>query len=195
MWEERFGRENFFYGESPNDFLRACAPLIPAGAAVLCIAEGEGRNAVFLAERGAYVTAVDFSEAGRAKALRLASQRGVELTYLVSPLQDFDFGVERWDAVVSIFAHLPSAIRQPVYHRLLRSLRRGGRFFIEAYTPAQLGHGTGGPKDLDMLSSCAILRSELPDLTWSTLVERERMIAEGEGHQGLSAVVQGIGER
>lgn len=192
MWNERYNTPDYIYGTEPNDFLREHAAAIPAGGSVLCLAEGEGRNAVFLAQQGYVVTAVDSSEVGLAKAAALADARGVKIRCLHADLGDFALGEEAWDGIVSIFCHLPSFVRQPLYAALARSLRPGGVFLLESYTPAQLAFSTGGPKDVDMLVDAATLRRELPGLQFSLLEERQREVVEGTYHTGLAAVVQAI---
>lgn len=189
MWDERYGRPGFAYGDRPNDFLVEVAPRIPAGP-VLCLADGEGRNGVWLAERGHAVTAVDLSPVGLAKAQDLARARGVTLETVVADLADYDLGEARWAGIVSVWCHLPSALRRAVHAAAVRALRPGGVFVLEAYTPAQIALGTGGPKDPDMLPTAADLTRELAGLDLEVLVEREREIREGALHEGRSAVVQ-----
>jgi len=193
MWNERYSTTHYIYGTQPNDFLREQVARIPAGGNVLCLAEGEGRNAVFLAQQGYRVTAVDSSDVGLAKAAALASARGVDITCIHADLADFALGEEAWDGIVSIFCHLPSPVRQPLYAALSRALRPGGVFLLESYTPEQLAFSTGGPKDVDMLVDAATLRRELPGLQFSLLEERQREVVEGTLHTGLAAVVQAIG--
>ena len=192
MWNQRYNTAEYIYGTEPNDFLRDHAAAIPAGGNVLCLAEGEGRNAVFLAQQGYRVTAVDSSDMGLAKATALASTRGVQITCLHADLAEFALGEEAWDGIVSIFCHLPSAVRQPLYAALGRALRTGGVLLLESYTPAQLAFSTGGPKDVDMLVDAATLRRELTGLQFSLLEECQREVVEGTYHTGLAAVVQAI---
>ena len=194
MWDQRYAADDYFYGTEPNDFLRDEVARLPVGE-VLCIGDGEGRNSVWLAERGYAVTAVDASAKGLEKAQSLARSRGVPLTTVHQDLATFDFGSERWHAIVSIFCHLPSALRRAVYPRLQRGLRPGGVVLIESYTPAQLGRGTGGPPVADMMLDLATLRSEFAGLDELLGVERERDVVEGKGHRGSSAVVQFVARR
>ncbi len=195
MWNERYKAEHYIYGTEPNDFLAAHIDCIPAGGRVLCLADGEGRNGVFLARRGFQVTSVDLSEVGLDKARRLADSHGVSLTLVHADLADFPLGVNAWEGIVSIFCHLPSAIRAPLYASLPASLTPEGVFLLEAYSPAQLPRDTGGPKDPDMLLTADTLRRELPGLDFSLLRETERSIVEGTHHTGIGAVVQAIGTR
>lgn len=194
MWNQRYNTAEYIYGTEPNDFLRAHAASIPAGGKVLCLAEGEGRNAVFLAQQGYQVTAVDSSDVGLAKAAALASARGVHIHCVHADLADFALGEQAWDGIVSIFCHLPSPVRQPLYAALARSLRPGGVFLLESYTPAQLAFNTGGPKDVDMLVDADTLRQELPGLQFSLLEECRREVVEGTYHTGLAAVVQAVAQ-
>src|SRR5690554_6588810 len=116
MWNDRYNNEHYIYGTEPNRFLAEHYSSIPKGD-VLCWAEGEGRNAVFLAEQGYQVTAVDLSDVGLAKAQRLAEARGVTITCVQADLAEFVLGENRWDGIVSIFAHLPPAVRQNLHQR------------------------------------------------------------------------------
>ena len=194
FWNERYGGADYFYGTAPNDFLVSVAAEIPAGP-VLCLAEGEGRNAVFLAGRGHAVTAVDQAEAGLAKARVLAQARGVPLTAIAADLAEFTITPQAWSGIVAIFMHLPPALRATVLARAAAGLRPGGVFVMEAYRPAQLRHGTGGPRDVTLLPSLAELRAELGDLDFEIAREIERDVREGGGHTGMSAVVQVLARR
>lgn len=190
MWDERYADEFASYGTEPNDFLRKVAARIPDGP-VLCLAEGEGRNAVFLAERGHAVTAVDQSEVGLRNAHRLAAQRGVELTTVALDLADYDPGESQWAGIVSIWCHLPVAIRRPLHQRCVRALRPGGTLILEAYTPQQLqSPGTGGPPSTDLLMESEDLRREFSGLVFERCSESERDVHEGKFHRGWSCVVQ-----
>ena len=190
MWDERYGDERFFYGTQPNDFLRMHAAAIPPGGRVLCLGEGEGRNAVFLAGLGFAVVALDQSAVGLRKALQLATARGVSITTLQASLEHYPFEAGYWDAIVSIWCHLPSSLRGKVHGQVAAGLKPGGLFLLEAYRPDQLKFGTGGPKDEDMLPTLAQLRGELSGLEFEYAAESERDVQEGQGHAGRSAVVQ-----
>jgi len=194
-WDERYGTDDYFYGTEPNDFLREHCAEIRRGGEVLCLAEGEGRNAVFLAQQGLRPLAVDQSPVGLGKAVQLATARGVHLDTLVADLAAYQIEPGRWDGIVSIWCHLPSALRAAVHRQVVAGLKIGGVFLLEAYTPAQLAHGTGGPKDLDLLPTLAGLREELAGLEFVHAGERERVIHEGPGHSGPSAVVQVVARR
>lgn len=194
-WDERYGSPEYWYGTLPNDFLREHAAALPAGGRVLCLGEGEGRNAAFLAAQGFDVVAVDASAVGLAKTERLAQQRGVRIATVHADLADFALGRAEWDGIVSIWCHLPQPLRARVHRDVGVALRPGGAFLLEAYTPAQLRFGTGGPKTVDLLASLAELRTELAGLDFEIAVERERDVHEGRGHDGHSAVVQVLARR
>ena len=188
-WDERFGADVYFYGKEPNAFVAEVAGKIPAGP-VLCLAEGEGRNAVFLAQRGHEVTAVDQAATGMAKAERLAAERGVALTTVVADLSAYVITPRAWAGIVVTFGHFPPALRRAVHAQVVAGLRPGGVFVLEAYTPAQLANSTGGPKDVALLMTLAALREELAGLEFLHARECEREVIEGQGHTGRAAVVQ-----
>jgi len=192
MWDERYSAEEYAYGTEPNTFLTANFARLPMGR-VLSLAEGEGRNAVFLAQQGYEVTGVDGSQVGLAKAKALADSRGVAAHWVHADLADYELGENAWDGIVSIFCPLPPAIRQALYRKVLAALKPGGVFLLEAYTPAQIQHGTGGGKSVELMQTAASLRAELPGLDFVHLVELERDVVEGVFHTGLGAVVQAIG--
>lgn len=198
MWNERYNEAEYIFGTEPNDFLRDEFSKIPIGGSVLCLAEGEGRNAVFLAQQGYQVTAMDMSEVGLNKALKLAQDRGVDIITQVADLADYEFGEAQWDGIVSIWVHLPTAVRQRVYAQIAPALKPNGVFILEAYTEQQLNmNAVGGPPatQQERFGSLAVLRSELAELEEITGVEKQRMISEGKRHQGLSAVVQFIAKK
>ena len=193
-WNDRYAAAGHFYGEAPNTFVAEVAPQIPAGP-VLCLAEGEGRNAVHLATLGHRVTALDQSEVGLAKARRLAAARGVEIETVATNLEDYSIAVTAWAGIVATFAHLPPALRRRVHRDVVAGLQPGGVFILEAYTPAQLAFGTGGPKLPELLMTLADLREELSGLKFLIARELERDVIEGSGHSGRGAVVQILARR
>ena len=188
-WDERFAGEEYAYGKEPNEFLAAVADRLPPGR-VLCLAEGEGRNAVFLAERGYEVTAVDSSGVGLAKARRLAAERGVTIATVHTDLADLVIEPAAWQGIVSIWAHLPRLLRARVHAGVVRGLAPGGLFILEAYTPAQLGYATGGPPVAGLLVELSTVREELAGLEFVIARETTREVHEGRLHHGMSAVVQ-----
>lgn len=194
MWNQRYGTDEYLYGEEPNDFVAEVMAGAPPGD-VLCVADGEGRNGVHLAGLGHRVTSVDISEAGIAKARALAAARGVALTTEVADLGEYDLGTDRWDTIVSIFAHTPPPVRVRLHAALATALRPGGRLVLEAYTPDQIGRGTGGPPVPELTMDLDRLRTELTGLELEHEAEFVRSVIEGPGHTGDGAVVQVIARR
>ena len=194
MWDQRYSSDTYVYGTEPNGFLITAAARLPPGK-VLCLGEGEGRNAVWLAAQGHEVTAVDASGVGLRKAQRLAAERGVRITTVHADLAAFDIEPGAWDGIVSIFCHLPPALRADVHRRCVAGLRPGGVLLLEAYTPRQVSLGTGGPPTAELMMDAETLRTELAGLELLELRECEREVHEGEFHNGLGAVVQLVARR
>ena len=194
LWEGRFGADEYVFGTEPNAFLRSRIADLPAGR-VLCLAEGEGRNAVFLAESGWEVASVDLTDAGVAKTQRLAAERGVSVDAAQGDLATYDLGEDQWDVIVSIFAHVPPPVRRDLHRRVVDALAPGGVLLLEAYTPDQVGRGTGGPPVTELTMTLDALREELAGLELVHGEELEREVVEGRGHNGTGAVVQVIARR
>ncbi len=189
MWNQRYSQPDYVFGKQPNDFLVAMLGQIPHGR-VLCLGDGEGRNGVYLAQQGYKVTAVDASPVGLAKAQALATERGVNIETITANLADFAIQPDHWDAIVSIFCHLPPPLRNRVHQQVVTGLRSGGVFVLEAYTPRQLFLKTGGPPTADLMMDLPTLQQELTGLVLTHGLELERQIQEGKSHNGRSAVVQ-----
>lgn len=194
MWDERYSAEEYAYGTAPNEFLVEKVGCLPQGK-VLSLAEGEGRNAVFLARQGYAVTAVDASLVGLNKAGKLAEENGVVVEFIHADLADYDLGENKWDGIVSIFCPLPSALRKELYRRVVAGLRWNGVFLLEAYTPDQLKHGTGGGNSVDVMQTKETVSLELAGLKFEHLVELERDVIEGTYHTGIGSVVQAIARK
>jgi SAM-dependent methyltransferase len=188
-WDARFAAPGFVYGTAPNDFLVEVAGRLPPGA-VLCLGEGEGRNAAFLAGLGHRAVAVDRSRVGLAKARRLAAERGLVIEAVVADLATFSIPANAFAAATSIFCHLPPDVRTRLYAAVARALRPGGALVLEAYTPRQLECGTGGPSRRELLMTLADARRELSGLDLVIAREVDREVREGSRHHGLGAVVQ-----
>ena len=196
MWNERYSREGLAFGDQPNDFLRSQEERILAGGKrALCLGEGHGRNAIWLAKLGLNVTAVDLSAVGLSKAVEWAAGLGLEISAVEADLRDWDIQPDSWDVIVSIFCHMPSAIRAHVHRGVVRGLADGGLFILEAYTPSQIGRGTGGPSDPDMLPTAALLAPELAGLDVLEVREITRNVLEGRSHTGISDVVQLVAQK
>jgi len=191
-WDERYSEPGFAYGTAPNDFLISVVDKIPHGK-ILSLAEGEGRNAVYLASLGYEVTGVDGSEVGLRKAEELATERGVAITTIHADLSEFEIEPEQWDGIIACYCHVPSAIRNSLHRAAVKGLKPGGVFVLEAFSEEQLGYGTGGPQSLDMLMSLDDLKRELAGLELVHAVQLEREVREGSGHTGLASVIQLLG--
>jgi cyclopropane fatty-acyl-phospholipid synthase-like methyltransferase len=190
FWNERYATTEYLYGTEANAFLVENAHLLRGP--VLSLSEGEGRNAVFLASRGLRVLGVDCSEVGLEKAQSLAKSRGLVIETEVADLGEYQPKERHFGSVVSISAHLPSAIRRKLYPLIEKALEPNGIVLLEAYSENQLERNTGGPKDIDMLMSVEKLRQEFPNLKPILAREIERDVREGEGHTGMASVVQFI---
>jgi len=192
-WNERYANSDYLYGTEPNSFLAENCGLL--NGPVLSLSEGEGRNSVFLASRGLNVLGVDISIVALEKAKQLAQLRGVKIKTMVSDLATFKPEENHYGSVISISAHLPSAVRNKLYPRIARALRPDGIIMLESYSENQLLRDTGGPKDADMLMTVDKLRREFPNFEPVLLREVEREIYEGEGHSGMASVVQFIAKK
>lgn len=192
FWDERFRQETFVYGEAPNDFLRARAGLLPPGGEILSLGEGEGRNAVHLAEQDARVTALDASQAAMQKLAILAARRGVQVASMLADVATADLGAGRWDGIVNVFCHLPSRVRPELHARIRRALRPGGVFLTEQFSIDQLALGSGGPKDPDLLVDLREFETafEGMDVLWAS--EEVVTLDEGPFHQGTASVIRFI---
>ena len=193
MWNRRYAHDEFAYGTEPNSFLVQNANILIGP--VLCLAEGEGRNAVFLASLGLEVTGVDGSEVGLAKAQRLAASRGLAIRTEVADLATYEPSENLYGSVVSISAHLPSNHRKRLHRLVERCLKPGGIMLLEAYTKAQIARNTGGPKEPDMLMARVDIEKEFPNCEPILSREIEREVVEGEFHTGLASVVQFIARK
>lgn len=193
-WDARFAEPEFAYGKEPNGFLASVADRIPPGP-VLCLAEGQGRNAVHLARLGYEVTALDRSAVGLSRARELAAERGVHITTTQADLSDYAIQPGAWAGIVAIFMHLPQPLRSRVYRAAAAGLRPGGVLVLEAYRPAQIALGTGGPHDPAVLPTLEEIAADLEGLDLEIGRETERDVVEGKYHRGRAAVVQVLARR
>lgn len=189
-WDERYARDEYVFGKEPNDFLAEVAGRLPTSGQVLCLADGEGRNGVYVASLGHQVTSVDASAVALGKAHRLATEKGVAIETVVADLNLFEMGENRWDCIVSIFFHMLPDMREAIHQKVERAIRPGGHLILEAYTPAQLAFRTGGPPMAERLMTLEDLRRDFPGLEFLQAQEKERDVYEGVGHAGHAAVVQ-----
>lgn len=188
-WDERYGVEQYVYGKTPNDFLVQMSGELKKGK-VLCLAEGEGRNSVFLARQGFVPTGVDSSRVGLAKAQKLAHENGVEIETVCADLAEYRIEEGSWDSIVSIFCHAHQDLRRRLHRDVVAGLKQGGTFLLEAYTPKQLDYGTGGPSSIEHLMDLESLEKELDGLEFIHAEELVRDVVEGTFHTGKGSVVQ-----
>ena len=194
MWDKRYDRPDYVYGIEPNDFLKENISYFRDGT-ILSLGEGEGRNAVFLAETGRNVVGVDSSRIGLQKAQELAGLKGVTITTNLSDLSGYDPGVNTYGGIISIFCHLPSKARIDLHKRCVSALKPGGIFLLEGFIPDQIGRGTGGPYDPDMMHSLKELRETFSGFEMIHTEELVRVLKEGPFHEGDAAVVQFIARK
>lgn len=188
-WNQRYAGEGYLFGHAPNAYLRAQLPLLPPGARVLCVADGEGRNSVFLAQQGFEVQAFDVADVAVAKARRLAAQAGVVVGHHVAGFDDWDWQPAAFDAVVAIFIQFADpAMRARQFAQMQAALAPGGLLVLQGYTPRQLALKTGGPGVLSHLYTAALLREAFAAMEIVELVEYEAVLEEGAGHRGMSAL-------
>jgi len=195
-WDARYGGGGFTFGEAPNRHLEAQAwrlrPGILPGMRALAIGDGEGRNGVWLAERGLAVTAVDWSAAGLAKASALAAARGVALRTEAADLTRWDWPAEGFDLLAWIFVHLPPADRAVVAAGAVRALAPGGLLVLEAFRAGQEGRRSGGPADPSLLWSAALVREHFAGMEVLECLEGTVVLDEGPRHQGPGEVVRAV---
>ena len=196
MWDHRFAGTSYHYGTEPAEFLRRHGGLIPPGSRVLSVAEGEGRNAVYLAGLGHRVTAFDGSPVGLGKARALAEGAGVSVDWRLARLEDWAWEAEAQDAIVVIFAQFaPPDLRAALFAGIARSLRPGGLALIHGFAPRQVGRASGGPGEAAHLYTLPMLEAAFPG--WEVLVaaDEDRVLQEGTGHSGLAAVVDFVARK
>jgi cyclopropane fatty-acyl-phospholipid synthase-like methyltransferase len=195
-WEARFAREEYVFGTAPNAFLARQAGRLAAGQSVLTLADGEGRNGVWLAEQGLRVLAQDFSPTGQGKARALAAARGVEMAFELSDIRHRAWEDAAYDVVVGIFFQFLSPDeRAEAFAGIRRAVRPGGLVLIEGYGPKQLDYATGGPKVLENLYTEDLLRQAFDGFRTVDVTAYDTEIEEGPGHAGMSALVDMVARK
>ena len=191
FWNQRYQEENFAYGKAANDFLQSNE--FKTGSKILCLAEGEGRNGVYLAKMGHQITCIDYSESGIQKMQRLAEENNVQLETICADLAEVILEPNTWDGIVLIFGHFPEELRKYVHKQVYSALKPGGKLVMEAYHKNQLNFKTGGPMSDKLLYSEEELRSDFDAFTSIQIEMVERDVNEGQYHFGKSSVIQVIG--
>lgn len=196
MWNERYSTDDYLFGTDPAVFLSAQVGLLQAGQRALVVADGEGRNSVFIAQQGLDVTAMDASPVGIAKAQRLADERGVTIHFIEADLLSWEWEPDAYDLVVGIFIQfVPPGDRHAVFAGMQETLRPGGRVLLHGYTPKQVEYGTGGPPNPDYMYTEDLLREAFAALTIERLEAYEAVIQEGTGHVGNSALIDLVAQK
>jgi 2-polyprenyl-3-methyl-5-hydroxy-6-metoxy-1,4-benzoquinol methylase len=189
-WDARFAGDDYIFGTAPNAFLAAQRPRLAAGQRALCVADGEGRNSVWLARQGLVVTAFDIAPRGVSKARALAARSGVSVAYHVAGVEDWPWTPEAFDVVAAIFVQFAApAVREKMFAGMLQTLAPGGLLLLQGYTPRQLEYRTGGPPLAEHLYTPPLLRALFAAHEMLELREHDDVLAEGTQHAGMSALI------
>ena len=194
-WNKRFQTDHYVYGKEPNVFLTEFQKKIKVSGEVLAIAEGEGRNAVYLAEQGMNVTTWDYAESGLKKTNRLAEDRGVTVSTKLVDLNDAKWEEDNWDGIVCIFGHFPRELRQSTLQGVKKAVKPGGYFLTEVYSYQQIPYESGGPKDVEFLYKPDEFLEVFADWRIVHFFMGEVVRNEGELHNGLAHVIQFVGQK
>ena len=195
-WNQRYAEHEYLFGEEPNEFVRATAQYLVAGQSVLCVADGEGRNSVWLAERGLEVTAFDFAPNAVEKARRLARLRNVRVDHREDDLDNWTYVPGNFDALVAIFIQFLSPGKRDVaFARMKSAVRPGGLFLLEGYSPKQLEYRTGGPSAIENLYTREWVEDTFVDWEILELREYDAVLHEGIRHTGMSALIDVVARR
>jgi hypothetical protein len=191
FWNERYQNNETVYGLLPNVFFKHCIDKINTGK-LLLPAEGEGRNAVYAAKNGWDVTAFDYSEVAKEKALKMAMSHQVTFVYQTTNFLSFQAEPASMDAVALIYAHMPPEIRSEFHHKVAYWVKKGGYVILEAFNPLQLELQSGGPKDVSMLYTQEMLKNDFPEHDWKIelLETTETELSEGPFHEGKAQVIR-----
>lgn len=189
-WESRYRDSEYVFGKEPNYFLASCKRLLPARGKVLAVADGEARNGVWLAEQGLDVLSLDFSPSAQAKGRELARERGVVLTFEQGDVHTWPYPENTYDVVVEIFTQFSTPYERALkWAGMRRTLKPGGLLILLGYTPKQLEHGTGGPKELENLYTRQMLEAAFAGMRNISIREEELEMHEGHRHSGMAAVI------
>ena len=195
-WQQRFAAPGYLFGTAPNAFLKSQAHLLRKGQSALAVADGEGRNGVFLAEQGLDVLSVDFSNVAQAKARALAAERNVTLRFEQADMTNWRWPPDAFDVVVAIFIQFTKPPeRAKMFAGIKRTLKPGGLLLMQGYGPKQLDYKTGGPSNLDQLYTRELLQAAFGDFSALEIREHDSVIQEGARHEGLSALVDLVGRK
>jgi len=190
FWNERFAAPSYRFGTAPNRFLESQKHRLLKGQRALAVADGEGRNGVWLARQGLDVTSVDISPVGQAKARALLKEAGVAMEIFEADLATWSWPVAAYDIVVAIFMQFaPPPLRTKFFAAMQAALKPGGLLILEGYRPKQLDYGTGGPPIAENMYTRELLETAFADMEILHLAEYDAEIEEGTGHKGMSALI------
>jgi SAM-dependent methyltransferase len=195
FWNARYKESEYAYGLEPNDFLKSKINSLKPNSKILCLAEGEGRNAIFLAENKHQITAIDYSDEGLNKLKSLAKERNVIVQIICADLNQYKIEPNQWDAIICIFGHFPIELRKAVFKQVYTGLRKNGVFLMEAYHKDQLKYKTGGPQVADLLYSKEELQNDFSEFENISIETFIKEIEEGKFHKGTSAVIQVVANK
>lgn len=198
-WNERYAKDEFAYGEAPNNYLKQQLVHLKIGK-ILFPAEGEGRNAVFAAKLGWTVFAFDISIEGQKKARKLAEKNNVVIDYQIGELETLNYNVEQFDVIALIYAHFPADVKSHLHKTLDKYLRKGGTIIFEAFSKSHIDYiakneKVGGPKDIDSLFSVNEIKADFANYDVIELQETEIHLNEGLYHNGQGSVIRFVGRK
>jgi cyclopropane fatty-acyl-phospholipid synthase-like methyltransferase len=191
FWNKRFDTPDYIFGRAPSEYLETQAKrYLKKGDTVLCVADGEGRNSVWLAKQGMQVDAFDLSEVALKKAIALAREEEVQVQFTLASSDTWDWLPNQYDAVVGIFIQFADPVmRTRLFAQMVSTLKPGGVLIIQGYTPKQLEFKTGGPSILEHLYTEDMIRDLIDDLEIIDLCVYEKSLSEGPKHTGMSALL------
>jgi len=194
FWNQKFKRDDFLYGQNPNQFIKDNYYLLKPKSKVLCLGEGEGRNAIFLAKNGFDITAIDASDIGLEKLKNSAIQQNCSVKTECLDLDSWK-SMEKYDSIICSYLHLEEPLRQDVFKKVFNSLNIGGYFIAEFFSKSQINYKSGGPRVIELLYTVSDFNNIFPKDSLIYLSEDETILNEGDGHQGLASVIRVICKR
>lgn len=194
FWNERYASSEYVYGKEPNGFFKEIIDGLAPGK-ILLPAEGEGRNAVYAAKKGWEVEAFDLSDEGKPKALTLAAQNNVTISYQIASVENFELKENYYDTVGLVYSHLAPELRTQFHHSLADCLKKDGIIFMEAFNKKQINRNSGGPKNIEMLYSVDVLKKDFSNLEIELLEEFEKEIKESKSHSGMADIIHLIARK
>jgi len=195
-WETRYSAPGYAFGKEPNAFLKAQAHRLPAGGRALSVADGEGRNGVWLAEQGLDVLAIDFSPTALKKSRALAAERGVRLSSEVADVTTWRWPTDAYDVIAAIFVQFVTPVeRSALFANIKRALKPGGLLLMQGYRPKQLQYRTGGPQEADRMYTRPLLEAAFGDMAQIEIFEHDSAVNEGSSHVGLSALIDLVAKK